>query len=230
MMTEYDAVLLDLDGTLCEYTRGTEQLLPAAFERVGVEPMFAPEAYVERVDSYADRADSMLERRRLCFADLAAEHGYDRQLGREVADAYAAERDHSNVRFLDGAAEAVEQLAERYPLAMVTNGGPDMQDPKLETLGLERYLDSLVYAGYEVPAKPDPEPFERALDALGVSADRAVYVGNNYETDVLGAASADLSSILVGEPPASGPVEPISTVSTPGEIPRALEGPSSDRR
>ena len=221
-MTEYDAVLLDLDGTLCEYTRGSEQLLPAAFDTVGVEPIFSPEAYVERVDSYADRADSMLERRRLCFADLAEENGYDRQVGREVADAYAAERDHSNVQFLDGAAEAIDRLAERVPLAMVTNGGPDMQDPKLDSLGIERYLDSVVYAGYDLPAKPDPEPFERALDAVGVPSDRAVYVGNNYETDVLGAAAADLPSVLVGDPPTDGPVEPLSTVSSPGDIPKAL--------
>ncbi|MFW6018471.1 MAG: HAD family hydrolase [Halapricum sp.] len=222
VMTGYDAVLLDLDGTLCEYVRGTEQLLPAAFERVGVEPLFSPEAYVERVDSYADRADSMRQRRRLCFADLAEENGYDRRLGREVADAYAAERDHGNVRFLDGAAEAVERLAQRYPLALVTNGGPDMQEPKLEALGLEPFLDTVVYAGYEAPAKPDPEPFERALDALEVTADRAVYVGNNYETDVIGAAAADLPAILVGEPPVGGSVEPASTIRTPGALLEAL--------
>jgi len=97
-----------------------------------------------------------------------------------------------------------------------------MQDPKLESLGIEPYLDTVVYAGHDLPAKPDPEPFERALEALDVPSDRAVYVGNNYETDVLGAAAADLPSVFVGEPPADGPVEPVSSVNSPGELPSAL--------
>jgi FMN phosphatase YigB (HAD superfamily) len=221
-MTDYDAVLLDLDGTLCEYVRESEQLLPAAFEAIGVEPAFTAAEYADRVDSYADRADSMQQRRRLCFADLAEENGSNRVLGREVADAYADERDHGNVRFLDGAPDALVMLADQYSLAMVTNGGPDMQDPKIDSLGVREYVETVVYAGYDVPAKPEPEPFEKALNAVGVAPERAVYVGNNYETDVLGAAAAGIPSVLVGDSPAGASVEPVATVDTPGEVPDVL--------
>jgi putative hydrolase of the HAD superfamily len=217
-MTDYDAVLLDLDGTLCEYVRGTEELLPAAFESVGVDPLFTPAEYHERVDLYADRADSMLERRELCFADLAAENGYDPEVGLQVAAAYADARDHSNVRFLDGAREALTDLAERYPLALVTNGGPTMQDQKIDGLGVREHFETVVYAGHDVPAKPDPEPFEAALDALGIRPDQTVYVGNNYEADVVGAAAADVPSVLVGEAPTDGSVEPLAAVDSPREV------------
>lgn len=221
-MADYDAVLWDLDGTLCEYVRGIEELLSDAFGTVGVEPVFTADDYRGLIDSYADRTDSMAELRRLCFADLAAENGHDPELGRAVADAYAEARDHSNVRFLDGAAETLDGFAERYPLALVTNGGPGMQDQKIDAIGAREHFETVVYAGHGVPAKPDPEPFEHALDSLGVVPERAVYVGNNYEADVVGAANAGIPAALVGEVPPEASVEPLVTVDSPGELPDVL--------
>ncbi|MUV89698.1 HAD-IA family hydrolase [Halapricum sp. CBA1109] len=217
-MSDYDAVLLDLDGTLCEYVRGKRELLAAAFESEGVDPLFTAADYAERVDSYADRADSMGERRRLCFADLAAENGHDPAVGRAVADAYAAARDHGNVRFLDGAETALSHLADRYPLGLVTNGGPGMQDPKIDGIGVRERFETVVYAGHDVPAKPAPDPFVVALEDLGVRPERTVYVGNNYETDILGAAEADVPAILLGDAPADAPVDPVATIERPGEL------------
>lgn len=217
-MAEYDAVLLDLDGTLCEYVRGTRELLDASFDAVGVDPLFAPADYHELVDRYAGREDSMLALRRRCFAELAAEAGHDPELGHELANAYAAERDHSNVRPLPGTHEALDYLREHYPLGLVTNGGPTMQDQKIEGIEATHRFEAVVYAGHDVPAKPSPEPFERALSAIDAAPERAVYVGNNYEADVLGAAEAGLDAVLLGDPPADAPVEPLATIETPGEL------------
>ena len=97
-----------------------------------------------------------------------------------------------------------------------------MQDRKIDGLGVRERFETVVYAGQDVAAKPDPEPFETALDALGVDADRAVYAGNNYEADVVGAANADLPAVLVGEKPASAPVEPLAVVDSPGALPDVL--------
>jgi putative hydrolase of the HAD superfamily len=217
-MTEYDAVLLDLDGTLCEYVRTKNNLLAVAFGELGVEPPFSASDYVELVDLYADRADSMVERRRLCFAELAEENGHDPELGRAAADIYAEARDHSNVRFLDGAADALAALRERYPLGLVTNGGPDMQGRKIDGLGIREHFQTVVYAGYNVRAKPHPEAFETALRAMDCDADSTVYVGNNYETDVVGATEAGLDAILVGPDTPNGGVDPVAHVKTPGAL------------
>jgi len=58
-------------------------------------------------------------------------------------------------------------LRERYRVAAVTNGGPDMQRAKLRGLGIHDHFETVVFAGYDVAAKPDPEPFHTALDFLG---------------------------------------------------------------
>lgn len=41
-VTPFDAVLFDLDGTLCRRTQDTDRIYQSAFERVGVEPFGEP--------------------------------------------------------------------------------------------------------------------------------------------------------------------------------------------
>lgn len=187
-----DAVLFDLDDTLCAYQRTSGEVLDVAFERAGVDPFFDVDAYYSRFDDYLGDAETVGELREHCFVDIAEQAGRDPDLALQVADAYAAERDQSSVDPLDGAAEAVDALAEDHHLGLVTNGPPGMQREKLAAVGLDGAFDVSVFAGFEAPAKPDPAPFHRALDALAVPADRAVHVGNSLRTDVPGAQRAGL--------------------------------------
>ncbi|NLV10087.1 HAD-IA family hydrolase [Halomicrobium mukohataei] len=190
-----EAVLFDIDDTLCEYRQKAADLLDHSFGEVGVEPFFTDEEYYAVFEDYIDVAEDTEEIRELSFAGLAEEKGVDPEVGREVAGAYAAARDHRDVRFLDGAEEALETMGERYPLAAVTNGDPEMQSAKLDSLGIDDHFETVVYAGFDTAAKPDPAPFEQALDVLGVTPDRAVKIGNSLEHDVLGAQNAGLTSI-----------------------------------
>jgi HAD superfamily hydrolase (TIGR01549 family) len=214
-MTGVAAVLFDLDDTLCTYRRSTADLLPAAFERAGVEPFFAVAAYHERIGEYVDDTDSKAELRRAAFADLAEEAGLDRAVGERVAAAYADERDHAAVRALSGVPEVLSTLSADHRLALVTNGTPEMQNPKLDALDLRGRFETVVYAGHDVPAKPAAAPFERALSALDVRADRAVYVGDDPETDVDGATAVGLRTVLVGDaaPAAREPTDRVDDVA-----------------
>ena len=45
--------------------------------------------------------------------------------------------------------------------------------------------------------KPDPEIFRRALERLRVEAQRAVYVGDIYSIDALGARAAGITPVIV---------------------------------
>lgn len=191
MTDDVDALLFDIDGTICEYDRGIADLLEIAFEDAGVDPFFSPADYKARFATFTDESASMTDLRERCFADIAREYDVDPAIGREVARAYAAARDHSNVHFVDGAAEVLEQASGEYRLAAVTNGAPAMQSTKLDALGVDCF-ETVVHAGYEAPAKPDPEPFEQALQAIGVSPDRAVYIGDSLDADVGGARNAGL--------------------------------------
>lgn len=205
MSDPVEAVLFDVDGTICEYRRSGADLLALAFETVGVEPFFAIEDYYDRFGDAAHHHDTIDDIRSHCFAELADAAGRDPAVGRRVASAYADERDHANVDFLPGAEAAIEALGAEYPIGVVTNGGPWMQSSKLAALGVAECFDSIVYAGHDVPAKPSPDPFHEALDPMDVPAGRAVHVGNSLDADVQGAHAAGLRSAWLDRDGESAP-------------------------
>lgn len=199
-----EAVLFDLDDTLCSYRQDGATVLEAAFDRAGVPPSFEAADYYARYGEYLGASEDIHDLRARCFGDLASEAGHGRETGRRVAEAYAEIRDQRAVDPLPGAIETVEDLrGEGVPIGLVTNGDPGMQRRKLEAVGLADAFDTVVFAGYDTAPKPDPAPFERALDALDTAPARAVHVGNSPSSDVAGAHAAGVGSVWV---PADGTV------------------------
>jgi putative hydrolase of the HAD superfamily len=67
----------------------------------------------------------------------------------------------------------------------------------LEDLDWMRYFDGIVVSAAFGVEKPDPRLFEEALEASGVGRDRVVHVGNDPITDMRGAAEAGIDTVLV---------------------------------
>ena len=67
----------------------------------------------------------------------------------------------------------------------------------LAGLGLTRYLDFVVDSGEVGVEKPDPRIFRLALARASVAPSEALYVGDLYSVDVLGARAAGLDAILI---------------------------------
>lgn len=216
-------MLFDLDDTLCRYRRSGSELLEAAFERTGLDPFVTREEYHARYPEFVDESGSIADLRERCFAAIAESKGRDPADGRRVARAYAAERDHGDVEPLAGVETTLEAVSE-LPLGVVTNGPPEMQSPKLEALGLADAFDVVIHAGYDAPAKPDPEPFERALAALEAGADRTVHVGNSLRSDVAGARAAGVGAVWLsdGSDPIDADHEPDHTIASLAELPAVL--------
>ena len=213
-----DAVLFDLDDTLVSYERPATEVLSVAFERAGVDPFFGVREFQDRYDAFFEQSESIDHLRELIFADIATDAGRDPETGRTVARHYADERDHSRVNVLPGAPDLLDALADR-PLGLVTNGDPEMQLPKLEATGLGDRFDTVVYAGHETASKPDPEPFETALGALGVDAPRGAFVGNDPVADVHGSQSVGLRSVWIRNGTDGTPaIDPDATVDCLDEL------------
>ena len=67
----------------------------------------------------------------------------------------------------------------------------------LEATGLARYLDFVLDSSVVGVEKPDRRIFELALREARVAAGEAVYVGDLYSVDVLGARAAGIDAILL---------------------------------
>jgi putative hydrolase of the HAD superfamily len=218
MNAAIEAILFDIDDTICTYRREATEILPLAFDAVGVEPFFDEAAYVQRYDDFTEESEDVRHLRELCFAEIARERGKDPALGRELARAYAAERDHRNVHFLPGAREMLETLSRKYRVAAVTNGDPEMQSAKLDSLGVDCF-ETVIHAGYDTLAKPDPEPFHVALDAVDTHVSQALFVGNSLDADIAGAAAAGLRSVWVSDGVTTDPTPtPDHIIETPGAL------------
>jgi FMN phosphatase YigB (HAD superfamily) len=67
----------------------------------------------------------------------------------------------------------------------------------LQGLGLADTLDFVLDSSEVGVEKPDPRIFRLALERAGVSAGEAVYVGDLYSIDVLGARAVGLGAVLL---------------------------------
>jgi putative hydrolase of the HAD superfamily len=67
----------------------------------------------------------------------------------------------------------------------------------LADLGLAAQLDLIWLPSDAGVAKPDPAIFTSALSALGLAADRALFLGNDAERDLAGARAAGLRAVDV---------------------------------
>ncbi len=83
-----------------------------------------------------------------------------------------------------------------YILAVVSNRDAPF-GPYLEKLGINHYFHFSLAAGEVESWKPDKEIFEHALQRAGVQAHQAVYVGDNYFADIVGAKNAGLNPVLI---------------------------------
>jgi len=80
----------------------------------------------------------------------------------------------------------------------------------LERFGLAEFFEVACFSSHVGFRKPDPRIFRSALDALGVPANRAVFVGDEPEADIAGARAAGLRAVWIDRadrPPPDPPAD-----------------------
>lgn len=80
-------------------------------------------------------------------------------------------------------------------LGVITNGGTERQQRKLDSLGISSWFDVILISETEGIQKPDVEIFHRALTRCGVEASEAIFVGDHPDTDIGGALQAGLRAV-----------------------------------
>lgn len=83
-------------------------------------------------------------------------------------------------------------LAERWPLAAITNGNAEPQ-----RCGLDRYFRFILRAGPNGRAKPFHDMYTLAAEKLGVPPARILHVGDDLTTDVAGAVRSGLQACWI---------------------------------
>ncbi|RKD24429.1 haloacid dehalogenase [Ammoniphilus oxalaticus] len=119
---------------------------------------------------------------------------HDPELGESLAELFPAERRKRPIVY-EETYSALDQLKEKYPLLLLTNGSPDLQKEKLSAVPeLAAYFDHIVISGQFGIGKPDHSIFEHALELLSVDNNEAIMVGDKLTTDILGANRTGIPS------------------------------------
>ncbi|MFL5403310.1 MAG: HAD family hydrolase [Gemmatimonadales bacterium] len=121
--------------------------------------------------------------------------------------------------------DALDRLkAAGLRLAVVSNSEGRVQQA-LEAAQLRDYFDVVIDSGLIGIEKPDPRIFHAALQELGVDAAEALYVGDLYDIDIVGARAAGIEAVLLGG--AGDPARPCRTTASIKDLADALlAGPS----
>ena len=193
-LAHLEAVVFDLDNTLCTYTLSVAEVLGEALRRAQMSPdalgdLSAAAAQYWRMWDEVQGAFESTERIRAHILErLLAEGGSDDSTcAVHLSDAYGVVRAESGIRPFDGVERLLNDLKDRYALGLLTNGPSDIQWEKIRHLGFGDVFDAIVVAGDVGIYKPDPRIFEMLLDRLDVRASATLFVGDNHEMDIVGA-------------------------------------------
>jgi putative hydrolase of the HAD superfamily len=97
----------------------------------------------------------------------------------------------------DDVAPALTDLKKRgLVLGLISNVDRDVA-PLYEELGLPAWFQVMVTSQEVGFNKPHPGIFQAALKEAGVKPEEAIYVGDQYEIDVVGANKAGMTGILL---------------------------------
>jgi HAD superfamily hydrolase (TIGR01509 family) len=87
----------------------------------------------------------------------------------------------------------------------VVSNSDGRAEQALEEAGLRDCFDVVIDSGLVGIEKPDPRIFQTALKALGVAPEEALYVGDLYAVDVVGARGAGMDAVLLGSEGSESP-------------------------
>ena len=99
-------------------------------------------------------------------------------------------------RLVEGAREMLEYLkAKGYKIGMISNGFYEVQYRKMRSSKIEHFFDVVVLSDDLGVNKPDRRIFDHALKKAGAKADSSIIIGDNPDTDIVGAVAAGWKAI-----------------------------------
>lgn len=117
----------------------------------------------------------------LSMIEAAIEIAGDRIDSRDIAAIVALGKrvlEHP-VDLLPGVRAAVEAVAARHPVVLITKGDLFHQERKVRASGLADLFHRI-----EIVSEKDPPTYRRVLDEFDIGADRFVMVGNSLRSDI----------------------------------------------
>ncbi|MCB1567308.1 MAG: HAD-IA family hydrolase [Xanthomonadales bacterium] len=205
------AITLDLDDTLWPIwpvIDRAEQVLhawlqdfaPRTAQRYPVDALRLLHRGV--MEQHPELNHDVIQQRRLSLTRALRESDEDEALAEAALDVFSVERNIVDV-FPD-TVEALDWLAQRFPIAALTNGSAD-----LDRIGIGEHFVFQLGAREHGAAKPEPSIFHAACERLGVTASQVLHVGDDPMMDVMGAHRVGMRTAWINRHAARWPHAPV---------------------
>lgn len=230
-------VLFDVDDTLfdsgseaasvLEYLRmqGLLDRFPGHAEALGLWRELKERHYARFLNGEIGFAEQQLERTRELLTRIGASAGPSDERAAEWFAGYQAHRHATRAPFPD-AEPVLGRLAIDFRLGAVSNSSTDHQRRKLDAIGLLAYFgERLICSDRHGAAKPAASIFLAGCTSLGLPPHEVAYVGDNCETDAMGAHRAGLHGIWLdraNDDATTAVSAGINVIHSLGELPAIL--------
>jgi HAD superfamily hydrolase (TIGR01509 family) len=184
-----EAVVFDLDGVLVR----TEEIWDEVREAFARERGGRYDAEAQRAMMGMSSTEwSRYMHEELGVADAPAE------ISAEVVRRMQA-RYRDRLPLIDGAGEAVERIAARWPLGLASSSNRPLIDAVLDLSGLDRYFQATVSSEEVARGKPAPDVYVEAARRLGVEPGRCAAVEDSH-SGIRSAKAAGMRVLAIPNP------------------------------
>ena len=222
-MKQYTDLFMDFDDTLYDTHGNACIALRELFEALQLgryfadEQLFYDEYWKKNIDLWTRYSKGEITRDYLILERFR----YPLSLGmglEHVSEKYCLDASDLFLDFcsskpglVEGARELMDYLRGRgYRIHMCSNGFHEVQYKKLRACGLEGYFDSIILSEDAGANKPSKVFFDYALQQTRAEKVTTLMIGDNLQTDILGAMNAGLDTAYYNRFPEYPVQEPVT--------------------
>ena len=101
------------------------------------------------------------------------------------------------IKLFNGAKQTLNFLKKnKIKIGILTNGSVKIQKKKIKVLNIKNKIDKIVYAGNFKRQKPFSQSFIKILNVLKAKSINSIFIGDNYNTDIIGAKKIKMYTIM----------------------------------
>ena len=192
-------VLFDLDDTLFDFHKAEKIALTKTLVHFGIDPTEETLALYSTINA--------AHWKRLELGEISREEvkvGRYRELFKTIgvecdpvkATAYYESMLAIGHYFMPGAPELLEELYRKYRLYIVSNGTAKVQEGRIGSSGIAKYMDGIFISQVLGANKPDKQFFDICFSEIpDFSLSETVIIGDSLSSDIKGGINAGITTV-----------------------------------